>query len=296
MLSMRRLSLLLLAIALTACSHRGRAKSASGTAPPPVDRGYDDPGFDDPGFDDPGSADAFAREAEAAPASDDAYVAERATRRRGRDTRRGLGTEYGERRRSDSYSVRFDRASGSPDAVYSLWYDDFDRVRGISDSGWRRSTISDHGGVATVSIVDRRGRLLDALDADGQRYAIGKPGKRYELEIVNHTGRRYEVVASVDGLDVIDGGRASTSKRGYVLEPYDTLVIDGWRTSDDAVAAFRFGRVADSYAARTGDGRNIGVIGVALFEERGRWDDDRARRRFAEPFDDRYAPPPPRRW
>ncbi|MEM6291518.1 MAG: hypothetical protein AAGA54_09645 [Myxococcota bacterium] len=293
---MRRLSLLLLAIALAACSHRGRAKPASSSPPPYADPGSDrgyDPGYAGSSSDGGGS---FARESAPAPASDEAYVAERSSRRRGRETRHGLGTEYGERRHSDSYAVRFERASSSPDALYSLWYDDFEGVRSVSDSGWRQSAVSDYDGLATVSIVDRRGRLLDALDAGGQRYAIGKPGKRYELEIVNHTGRRYEVVASVDGLDVIDGGRASTNKRGYVLEPFETLVIDGWRTSDDTVAAFRFDHVADSYAARTGEGRNIGVIGVALFEERGRWEDDRIRRRSAEPFDDRYAPPPPRRW
>ena len=87
------------------------------------------------------------------------------------------------------------------DAPAEDGYDDFDGVRSGSDSGWRQSAVSDYDGLATVSVVDRRGRLLDALDSGGQRYAIGKPGKRYELEIVNHTGRRYEVVASVDGLD-----------------------------------------------------------------------------------------------
>jgi hypothetical protein len=44
--------------------------------------------------------------------------------------------------------------------------------------------------------------------------------------------------------------------------------IDGWRLSQSQAAAFRFSSVADSYAARTGNAREVGVIGVAVFPER----------------------------
>jgi len=70
-------------------------------------------------------------------------------------------------------------------------------------------------------------------------------------------------------LDVVDGLPASTGKRGYLLEPYSTLQIEGFRRSREQVAAFRFAKVKDSYAARTGSDRNVGVIGVALFREDG---------------------------
>lgn len=209
------------------------------------------------------------------------------------EDRDGLGTLYGERRRSGTYETRFERSTLRPEAVLSLWYDDFDGVSASSDSPWRTSTLYDAARDVSVSLVDSRGQVLDALDVGHQRYAIGAPGQRYEIEIRNHSGERYEVVASVDGLDVIDGGHASTRKRGYILEPYDTVVIDGWRTREDEVAAFRFGRTRDSYAARRGVSRDVGVIGVALFSERApRWTPDRARRRRARPFDDRFAPPP----
>jgi hypothetical protein len=39
--------------------------------------------------------------------------------------------------------------------------------------------------------------------------------------------------------------------------------------STTAVAAFRFSTVSNSYAQRKGKGRNVGVIGVAIFEEEG---------------------------
>jgi hypothetical protein len=102
-------------------------------------------------------------------------------------------------------------------------------------------------------------------------------------------------VASVDGLDVTDGQPADPARRGYLVDPHGMLTIDGFRTSQDAVAAFRFGRVADSYAAQTGSDRNVGVIGVAIFAERGaRWTrSELGRRDSADPFPHRdYAAPP----
>lgn len=279
----RALPLLLLVFALGACSSSRRARSAPsphlGTRASPAR----DPGYEPA----PASADA----AESYAASDRRRASTRRDRRWEEDDE-GLGTVYGERRRSDSYETRFERSSGRPDAVLSLWYDDFEGVTALSDSPWRDSTVHDASHDVTVAVVDARGRVLDALDVGRQRYAVGEPGQRYEIEVTNHSGRRFEVVASVDGLDVIDGGHASTRKRGYILEPFSTLTIDGWRTHEDEVAAFRFGRVADSYAARRGAPRDIGVIGVALFAERGRWTPDRDRRRRARPFDDRFAPPP----
>ena len=59
------------------------------------------------------------------------------------------------------------------------------------------------------------------------------------------------------------------ANRGYVIGAWDTLDIDGFRQSQDEVAAFRFAKVRDSYAAQTGDARNVGVIGVAFFAQRG---------------------------
>ncbi|PQJ27936.1 hypothetical protein [Rubritalea profundi] len=75
---------------------------------------------------------------------------------------------------------------------------------------------------------------------------------------------------SVDGLDVMDGKSASTKKRGYMIEPGKTLSVKGFRTSDAAVAAFKFSSVDTSYSnLRHGTTRNVGVIGMAVFTEKG---------------------------
>jgi hypothetical protein len=151
------------------------------------------------------------------------------------------------------------------------------------------------GGI-TVSVIDEGGAPLEALSLGGRVYVVGEAGRRYSLLVANHTGRRYEVVASVDGLDVVDGHPARVGKRGYVLDPWESMTIDGFRRTHDEVAAFRFGSVGGSYAARTVGDRNVGVIGVAFFDERGAspWNDEEIeRRRTAQPFSDaRFAQPP----
>ena len=124
---------------------------------------------------------------------------------------------------------------------------------------------------------------------------MGADGEHYKIVVRNATTARFEVVASVDGLDVIDGKPADPNRRGYIVDPHDTLVIDGFRTSDANVAAFRFGRVADSYAARTSGDRNVGVVGLAIFAERGAvWTPaELYTRDTANPFPSRgYAVPP----
>lgn len=119
-----------------------------------------------------------------------------------------------------------------------------------------------------LELVDDASRPLPTFLHEGRTYVLGTAGARYRLRIRNDSGRRAEVVVSVDGRDVVDGAPASIRKRGYLVDARGEVVIDGYRLSEDAVAAFRFGSVARSYAALEGDARDVGVIGVAVFPER----------------------------
>jgi len=123
-------------------------------------------------------------------------------------------------------------------------------------------------GPYSLELVDDAGRVLPTFSHRGRTFVLGEPGQRYLLRIRNGSGRRVEVVASVDGRDVVDGGTAAWEKRGYLVGPFGEATIDGYRLSGDAVAAFRFGSVRDSYAARMGNARDVGVVGVAVFPER----------------------------
>jgi len=122
-----------------------------------------------------------------------------------------------------------------------------------------------------VEIIDRtEGRVLPMYWHDGRRYVVGKPGNEYAMRIRNGGAGRILAVMSVDGVNVITGDTASPRQSGYVLSPYESTEIAGWRTSLSRTAAFYFTSLPDSYAARTGRPDNVGVIGVAVFAERAR--------------------------
>ncbi len=122
-----------------------------------------------------------------------------------------------------------------------------------------------------LSIVDRdTGATLPTYARHSRSYVPGEPGHRYALHLYNHTSERVMVVLSVDGVNAVTGQTAAANQAGYVLGPWQSADIDGWRKSDDQVASFLFTSLPDSYAARTGRPDNVGVIGMAVFREKQR--------------------------
>ncbi|HEX3776856.1 MAG TPA: hypothetical protein VHV51_20430 [Polyangiaceae bacterium] len=220
------------------------------------------------------------------------------------EERPGLGTTWGETRTSYVSNEHFDRATPStPFSIVSLNYNDeagiqaMARRMGNSYASFDRTSVDGAAGAVSVRLLDENGSPLPAASFAGKDYVAGSDGERYVIEIENHTGNRFEAVATVDGLDVIDGQTGSFAKRGYLVNPWSTLDIDGFRRNQSAVAAFRFGAVKDSYAARKGSDRNVGVIGVAFFHEQGTsypWTERELERRdSANPFPGGFAVPPP---
>jgi hypothetical protein len=134
------------------------------------------------------------------------------------------------------------------------------------------------GGTYSMELIGSDGQILPTFDQDGQTFVMGQLGDRYTLRLRNASSRRVEFVAAVDGRDVLDGKSSELGKRGYIVDPYGQVDIDGFRLNTDSVAAFRFSSVSHSYASRMGDARDVGVIGVAVFPERP----------------PRYVPPPVR--
>ena len=123
--------------------------------------------------------------------------------------------------------------------------------------------------IVEMDVIDRdNGQWLPEYGHRGQAWIAGVPGHRYSVKLTNTTGQRVLVVLSVDGVNAVTGQTASPSQAGYVLEPWETAEIAGWRKSLDDIAQFVFTDLPDSYAARTGRPDNVGVIGVAVFRER----------------------------
>jgi hypothetical protein len=219
------------------------------------------------------------------------------------EDRPGLGTQWGETRVSRISMVSFDRAdASSPFATAALYYNDEQGARAMAGAaGFRRTSagmFTVANGLVSVGLRDDGRSFFTGFSASGRNYAVGESGRRYTIVVRNNTNFRLEVVLSVDGLDVLDGRAASFGKRGYIMDPRGELEVDGFRQSVDAVAAFRFGSVRGSYAGmKSGDTRNVGVIGVALFNEMGTnpvpWTPDEVRRRRdANPFPGQFATPP----
>jgi hypothetical protein len=118
-----------------------------------------------------------------------------------------------------------------------------------------------------VQVIREGGETAPTYAHRDRFYVAGNSGERYTIRITNPTANRIEAVVSVDGLDVVDGEAGDLRKRGYVVPPYGETRIEGFRTSHEDVATFRFSSVNNSYAGKKGVARNVGVIAVALFEE-----------------------------
>lgn len=219
--------------------------------------------------------------------------------------RPGLGTTWGETRDSKITTSPFVRAdSKNAFATAALFYNDEEGARSMATaSGFKRfseGSIDVGGGVITAKLKSGNGMFLSGFEAGGKKFIVGQAGERYSIVLQSHVPARLEVVVSVDGLDVIDGKAASFAKRGYLIDPNGSIEIDGFRQSMETVAAFRFGSVQSSYAEKKhGDSRNVGVIGVAVFNEQGSspssWQIGEVGRRLdANPFPGQFATPPTR--
>ena len=127
------------------------------------------------------------------------------------------------------------------------------------------------GGIVDVELVDRtQNETLQTWPHRGSQWVAGRPGSRYAVRLRNRTGARVLVVLSIDGVNAVTGETAAVGQAGYVLAPWQSSEITGWRKSLTEAAAFYFTALPDSYAARTDRPDNVGVIGVAVFHEKRR--------------------------
>ncbi len=191
--------------------------------------------------------------------------------------RPGLGTSWGEQRESWVEPAPFVRASEvRPSAQARIYYNDRDGASAMLAfldgeakrcDGLQPAT----GSPLRIGLRSGNGEWLECHEARGRRIASSDRGSRYEVVLKNDARRALEVVVSVDGLDAMDGKAASLKKRGYVLAPFEMLAIEGFRTGNSSVAAFRLGGMFESYGHRRhGDTVNAGVVGVAVFDEKRR--------------------------
>ena len=136
---------------------------------------------------------------------------------------------------------------------------------------------SDWNDVADGRLVDvqvlvegRTTPLYFAPNKFDRHYFQAFKGRNYAIQVRNNTSRRVGVLMAVDGLNVVSGERSSLSRNEsmYVLDPFESTVIRGWRTSLSDVRKFVFVDEERSYAERTGQANgDMGWIRVLAFRE-----------------------------
>ena len=217
--------------------------------------------------------------------------------------RPGLATHAGSEVYSSVQDTAFYRKSaGVPDAVDSFHYNDEEGAKVMM--GGEAGSISKHRGyfdaandLLSVALVNGRWEGADpypwttSRSMPGHKVVVGNSGSDYAISLENKSKHRIEVVASVDGIDVLDGKSASVKKRGYILAAGQKMKIEGFRKNSNQVRQFNFGNVRDSAAAKQGEAaaRNVGVIGLAVWQEdqlaaRQAQQAEALHRSFANPF------------
>ena len=114
------------------------------------------------------------------------------------------------------------------------------------------------------------GNVVKEYVHQGHTYIEAKDGSNFSIRLKNNGGSRVMAIISVDGIDVITGEKASDTQSGYVLTPYSSTEIKGFRIDSESVASFKFTEKGkgNGYAEVKGDASNAGVIGVRIYSEK----------------------------
>jgi hypothetical protein len=136
------------------------------------------------------------------------------------------------------------------------------------------------GSGVELTIVDNSGNEFPAIPfretRDGSTlvkkdYLEARKGENYTITVRNNTPDRIGIVIAVDGRNIISGEKSylRSTDRMYIVRPYGSTELDGWRTDRNTVNRFYFTDKTDSYSVRTfGDSSAMGVIAAAVFREK----------------------------
>ena len=139
-----------------------------------------------------------------------------------------------------------------------------------------------YGGNIDIEIISDNGGIFSTIPHKNYRtggtqitktYLEARKGENYSILIRNNTPDRVGVVIAVDGRNIITGKKSflNNNEMMYIVAPYSTTKLEGWRTDQDTVHRFYFTDTKDSYSVRTfGDTSAMGVIAVSAFREKER--------------------------
>ena len=137
-------------------------------------------------------------------------------------------------------------------------------------------------GEVSVEIVADNGSVFRSFPSSDKwknetrlikKYLEAKKGENYGIVIRNNSPERLGVVIAVDGRNIITGSRSDlkSTEMMYIVNAYEQVRYDGWRTTSSEVHQFYFTEPADSYSVRTFvDSSAMGVIAVAVYRDKDR--------------------------
>lgn len=120
---------------------------------------------------------------------------------------------------------------------------------------------------------------------NGKFYIEARQNSEFSVKLKNHSHKKILCVLSIDGIDSLKGKPGSEAESGYVLNPYSSTEIKGYRIDDNSVASFVFTDGKQSYSTevkcefnqekiqevkegKASPSKNNGVIGVRIYEEK----------------------------
>lgn len=120
------------------------------------------------------------------------------------------------------------------------------------------------------------GRPIPEVHFNGRTYIEGRKNSEYSLQIRNNTNHRILAVPSVDGINVLNGAECGLESPGFVIDPFITVDIPGWKVEGLPEAGrFQFNPQGakygdeETYAERLGlNPTNQGAIGFMIFREK----------------------------
>lgn len=127
------------------------------------------------------------------------------------DTDEKLGTKWGDEIDSSVTSVEATRLSDEPIDEIIISY------ANKNYQGKPVNSISLLAGQIQLSILDDKDKPFPIYRLDGNYYLKAKENQSYYLHYRNSSSNTYEIIASVDGIDVLTGNTASKySPTGYI--------------------------------------------------------------------------------
>ena len=104
---------------------------------------------------------------------------------------------------------------------------------------------------------------------NGRWYVEALNGREYAIRLRNPYPVRVAVALSVDGLNTIDARHTSAADaRKWVIDPYQTITINGWQVNSAEARRFEFTTEEHSYGRALGQTANLGTISAVFFKER----------------------------